>query len=100
AELSAPASSIKAAVQAFENPDVGQSKVANASALGKKVKTKAPPPDKTTITVLNGNGIQGAAANASYLLAQRGYTAVLPPDGHAADAPVQNYFHTKIYFKP
>src|SRR5262249_30840489 len=100
AELSAPTSSIKAAVQAFENPDVGQSKVANASALGKKVKSKAPPPDKTTITVLNGNGVQGAAANASYLLAQRGYTAGLPPEGQAPDAPAQNSSHTKIYLKP
>jgi len=35
AELTAPTSSIRAAVQAFENPDVGQAKIANASALGK-----------------------------------------------------------------
>jgi LCP family protein required for cell wall assembly len=100
AELTAPTSSIRAAVQAFENPDVGQAKIANASALGTKVKTKAPPPGRTSITVLNGNGVQGAAANASYLLGQRGYKTVLPPRGQAADAPVQNYFHTKIYFTP
>jgi LCP family protein required for cell wall assembly len=98
AELSAPASAIQAAVSAFANPDVGQSKVANAAALGTKVKTRTPPPSKTTLTVLNGNGVQGAAANAAYLLEQRGYQTLLPPNSQAADAPVQNYFHTKIYF--
>jgi LCP family protein required for cell wall assembly len=100
AELTAPTSAIQEAVRQFENPDVGQSKVANASALGRKVKTKAPPPDKTTLTVLNGNGVQGAAANAAYLLHQRGYSTLLPPAGQAADAPLQNYFHTKIYYDP
>jgi LCP family protein required for cell wall assembly len=98
AELSAPDSSIKDAVRSFENPDVQEAKVANATALGNKIKTKAPPPQKTTVTVLNGNGVQGAAANASYLLRGRGYVMVVPPRGLAADAPLQNYFHTKIYF--
>jgi LCP family protein required for cell wall assembly len=97
-ELTAPDSSIKAAVSSFVNPDVGEAKVANASALGRKVKTKAPPPEETTITVLNGNGVEGAAAYASNLLHELGYKLELPPNGQSADAPVQNYFPTTIYF--
>ena len=89
---------IQQAVSQFVNPDVGVAKVANATALGTKIKTKTPPPGKTTVTVLNGNGIAGAAANASYLLGQRGYVMTLPPGGLQADAPVQNYFHSMIYY--
>jgi LCP family protein required for cell wall assembly len=101
-ELQAPASSIQSAVTSFVNPDVTVSKVANATALGKKVKLKshAPPPQKTTVTVLNGNAVAGSAANASYLLAQRGYLTVLPANGAAPNAPIQNYFHSQIYFDP
>ncbi len=93
-----PQSSIQAAFSQFVNPDVGQSKVANATALGTKIKSSTPPPDKTTITVLNGNGVPGAAASASYLLGQRGYPLILPPAGPQPNAPLQNYFHTQIYF--
>jgi hypothetical protein len=89
---------IQQAVSQFVNPDVGIAKVANATALGTKIKSKTPPPDKTSVTVLNGNGVPGAAANASYLLGQRGYVMALPPGGRQADAPAQNYFNTVIYF--
>jgi hypothetical protein len=74
------------------------SKVANATALGRKIKTKAPPPQQTTVTVLNGNNVPGAAANAGYLLAQRGYLLVLPPNGLEPNAPTSPYFHSQIYF--
>ena len=63
-ELSAPASSVQSAVSQFDNPDVQQAKVANATALGEKLKTMAPPPQQTSVTVLNGNGIPGAATSA------------------------------------
>jgi hypothetical protein len=90
---------IQAAVAAFTNPDVGVAKVANATALGQKLATKTPPPpSKTTVTVLNGNGVPGAAASASYLLGQRGYVLTLPPGGAQPNAPAQNYFHTRIYY--
>jgi LytR cell envelope-related transcriptional attenuator len=52
-----------------------------------------------TVTVLNGNGVAGAAANASYLLSQRGYQVLDPPNGLAADAPAK-VFHSKIYYDP
>jgi LCP family protein required for cell wall assembly len=92
-------SAIQAAVDRFQNPDVESSKSANAAALGIKVKQKTPPPSKVTVTVLNGNGVAAAAANASYLLAQRGYQTLQPPNGLSADAPRQE-FHSKIYYDP
>ena len=98
AELHASDSSIQDAVNQFVNPDVTVSKVANATALGKKIKTKTPPPQQTTVTVLNGNDVAGSAANAGYLLAQRGYLMVLPPNGQAPNAPTSPYFHSQIYF--
>jgi LCP family protein required for cell wall assembly len=97
-ELYASTSSIQDAVNQFVNPDVTVAKVANATALGKKVKTKTPTPQQTTVTVLNGNNVAGAAANASYLLAQRGYVAMVPPHGLEPNAPTSPYFHSQIYF--
>jgi LCP family protein required for cell wall assembly len=98
-ECSASTGDIQAAVDRFQNPDVQAPKDANASALGQKVRQAAPPPSTVTVTVLNGNGVQGAAANASYLLAQRGYMTLTPPNNLGADAPAQS-FHSKIYYDP
>jgi LCP family protein required for cell wall assembly len=89
---------LKNAVNQFQNPDVGSSKQANATALGIKIKQKTPPPSKVSVTVLNGNGVQGAAANASYLLTERGYKTQVPPNGLEANGP--NVFHSKIYYDP
>jgi LCP family protein required for cell wall assembly len=99
-EVTAPQSAIQQAVNEFENPNVSSSKAANAAALGKKVKQTAPPPSTVTLTVLNGNGAAGAAANASYLLAQDGYQTVQPPNNLEPNTPRQNYFHSKIYYDP
>jgi len=90
---------VQNAVNQFETPDVETPKAANAAALGNKVKTKTLPPSKVSLTVLNGNGVSGAAANASYMLAQRGYQTVLPPNQLQADWPT-HVFHTKIYYDP
>jgi LCP family protein required for cell wall assembly len=93
-------SNIQAALNEFTHPDVQQSKVANAAALGTKVKAKkaaAPAPDKTTVLVLNGNGVEGAAANGSYLLRRRGYVTVLPPGNLLPNAPTQA-FHTQVFY--
>jgi LCP family protein required for cell wall assembly len=97
AELEAPASSIQQAIDDFEHPDVEAPKAANAAALGRRLRTKAPPPSQTTVTVLNGNGVPGAAGNAAYQLAQRKYRIVEPPNGRQANAPARS-FHTKVYF--
>ncbi len=105
-ELQASSATIAQAVYQFTHPDVGASTAANRAALGIKParrprRTPPPPaPQKTTITVLNGNGVAGAAANASYLLAQRGYVTVLPAGNAEANAPSENYFDSQIYFDP
>ena len=100
-ETSTDPANIAAALQQFTHPNVGAAKVANAAALGTKVKRKAvpaPPRSKTSVLVLNGNGIAGAAANGAYLLRQQGYETVLPPGDVAPNAPTQGYFHTVIYY--
>ncbi len=88
---------VAAAVQQFTNPDVSSSKAANAAALGKKLKLTTPAPSSVSVTVLNGNGVAGAAGNASYLLALRGYKVILPPNNLEPNAPALS-FHTKVYF--
>ena len=85
AELSAPAENIAAAVRDFVRPDVSAPDKARDVALGIKRRSTAPRPRDVTITVLNGNGIAGSAANAAYELDQRGYEIVLPPDGNASE---------------
>jgi LCP family protein required for cell wall assembly len=95
----APEGTIKAAVEEFVRPDVEAPDRATDVALGRKPKVeKAPPAGETSVVVLNGNGVAGAAANTSYLLGQRGYW-MLTPTGRA-DAPSYDYFHTKVYFDP
>jgi LCP family protein required for cell wall assembly len=94
----ASASDIQAAVDAFQNPDVSSSKAANAAALGQKLKQTTLPPSKVTVTVLNGSGVQGAAANTSYVLGQRGYMTQTPPNGVYANGPTE--FHSVIYYDP
>jgi LCP family protein required for cell wall assembly len=102
AELSTDASNIQDAVQSFLNPDVEASTTATEVALGKKIRNtkRTLPPKQVTLAVLNGNGRAGSASNASYLLARKGYTTVLPPSNQPANAPNWNYFHSKIYYDP
>ena len=50
--------------------------------------------------VLNGNGVEGAASSASYILSQRGYRMTQPANGLRADAPSYDYFRTQVYFNP
>ena len=101
-ECQASTSSIQDAVQQFLNPDVQASTTATDAALGRKPTTRKRviPPKQVTLTVLNGNGVAGSASNASYLLAQKGYSTITPPNGTPANAPTWNYFHSKVYFDP
>jgi hypothetical protein len=62
--------------------------------------SSAPPPGRTSIVVLNGNGITGSAANASYLLSRRGYRTLPPPEGVLANAPKPWSLRTRVYFDP
>ena len=104
-ELTTDPENIRRAVQQFLHPDVESPRKATAVALGEKVKAKAPPARSTTVTVLNGNGVSGSAANAAYLLGQRGYRTVPPPPTLDANAPdptgeFYSYFRTQVYFDP
>ena len=98
AELTTDSENITNAVNAFTHPDVESSEKATAVALGEKVKNRTPLPSATTITVLNGNGVSGSASTAGYLLGQRAYQVLTPPNGLPANAPSFDYFRTKVYY--
>jgi LCP family protein required for cell wall assembly len=100
ADLTTAEENVRRAVAEFSNPDVDSPKKATAVALGEKVKQKVPPANRTSVTVLNGNGVTGSASSASYLLAQRSYQMVLPPNGVPANAPSFGFFRTVVFFDP
>ena len=100
AELSAPQSSINAAVADFANPDVTAPEKAAAQTLGQKLRRHGLRPQLVSVSVVNGNGVPGSATNAAYLLAQKGYRIVLPSLETLRNAPTYDYFHTKIFFDP
>ena len=97
-ELYASQGSIDAAVRDFVQPDVRSPEKARNVALGIKSRSAAPRPRNTSVTVLNGNGVAGSAANASYELGQRGYRIVLPATGRPQNAPSFAYFRTTVYY--
>jgi hypothetical protein len=99
-DLTTAPENVQRAAAEFTNPDVESPKKATAAALGERVKRKAPPPKETTVTVLNGNGVTGSAGSANYLLSQRTYRMVLPPDGVPANAPSFDFFRTVVFFDP
>jgi LCP family protein required for cell wall assembly len=99
-DLTTASENVQRAVREFLNPDVDSPKKATAVALGEKIKKKVPAPRDTTVTVLNGNGVSGSANEANYLLTQRSYSMVLPPNGIPANAPTFDYFRTVVYFDP
>ena len=100
ADLTTSQENIDRAVREFRSPDVESPRKATAVALGEKLKERVPPPRETSVTVLNGNGIEGSASTANYLLSQRGYRMVLPPNGLPANAPTYDFFRTQVYFDP
>jgi LCP family protein required for cell wall assembly len=96
--VTVPQECVDRAVSEFSRPDVEAPEKATAAALGRRPKTNAPKPAQTRVVVLNGNGVPGAAADASYQLAQQGYATQEPANGAAANAPTQDYLRTQIYF--
>ncbi len=100
ADLTTAPENIQRAVREFRNPDVESPKKATAVALGEKVKERTPSARETSVLVLNGNGVEGAASSATYLLSQRGYRTVVPANGLRADAPNYDYFRTQVYYDP
>ncbi|HET8606085.1 MAG TPA: LCP family protein [Gaiellaceae bacterium] len=96
-DVTATPEAIQQAVTEFQTPDVTAPAQATAVALGRKLKTKTPPPKQVPLYVLNGNGVAGSAANAAYELSQRGYPIM--SSNAEANAPTQNYFKTEVYFR-
>ncbi|HUF02242.1 MAG TPA: LCP family protein [Gaiellaceae bacterium] len=97
-DLTTDSSNISRAVDTFTHPDVESSEKATAVVLGEKLKRSAPAPRSTTITVLNGNGVAGSASTAGFLLGEREYRILTPPNGLPANAPRFDYFRTQVYF--
>ncbi|MBD0329617.1 MAG: LCP family protein [Thermoleophilia bacterium] len=89
----APASEINRAVWDFTHPKVQQVRVRGAKG------PKPPSPRNTTVLVLNGNGVQGAAATTSDALRRRGYRTTAPPPGEEANAPRMDYATSIVYFR-
>src|SRR6185369_3106798 len=52
------------------------------------------------ITVLNGNGVAGAAGEAGGGLSQQGYHILPLPPNATGNAPSFDYFHTTVYWNP
>jgi LCP family protein required for cell wall assembly len=97
-ELTTDSANIEDAVARFSNPDVEAPKVATAVALERKLKTSTPKPEDTTVTVLNGYVVEGAAAEARFLLSHRGYSTIEGVPGATGNAPWDDQFHTTVYF--
>jgi LCP family protein required for cell wall assembly len=101
-ELTAPQSDIDDAVQEFLAPDVDAADKATAVALGRKLRRKksaGPPPSRVSMVVLNGNGVNGSAANAGFLLSRKGYQWLVPANNAKADAPSWDYARSRVYYR-
>jgi LCP family protein required for cell wall assembly len=103
-ELTTSTSYIDEAVAEFVRPDVEASDKATDQVLPgrrKKRKKAAPSPKDVSLVVLNGNGQPGAAANTSFLLSQKGYRVIQPPEGFQANAPGRwaRTFRTQIFYQ-
>jgi LCP family protein required for cell wall assembly len=101
AELTTDPSNIQAAVEEFTHPDVDAPEKATAVALRRRARLgSGPTPRSVSVVALNGNGVPGAAANASYQLSRRGYRVGSPPEGYAANAPGRwnRTFRTQVFF--
>jgi hypothetical protein len=87
-------------VQEFTNPDVEAPEKAEERALGPRPGSRKVRPAQVSVSVLNGNKVQGAAAEARAQLKERGYRTIEPAEPLAANAPSQHYWHTTIYYDP
>lgn len=97
-ELTTESANVQDAVARFSNPDVEAPNVATAVALKRKLKTSTPKPSDTTVVVLNGYVVPGAAAEARYLLSQRGFATVEGAANSTGNAPWDDQFHTKVFY--
>jgi len=99
-DLTTDSSNVIRAVRTFAHPDIDSSDKATAVALGEKMKRRVPAPRDTSVTILNGNGVEGSATTAGFQLGERGYQIRTPPNGLPANAPRFDYFRTQVYYAP
>jgi hypothetical protein len=98
--LTTDPSNVEAAVDEFLHPDVQAAEKAAAVALGQRPKLKTgPPPKFVPLVVLNGNGVEGSAAEAGYALSQRGYRTLPPPNDAQANCTCR-VFRTQVFWDP
>jgi LCP family protein required for cell wall assembly len=104
ADLYTAPSNITNAVNEFLNPDVEAPEKATEVALGQRIRPRKRviPNSRISLVVLNGNGRPGAAADAGYLIAQRGYHVLAPPNNLTANEPSGrfDYQRSVVYFHP
>ena len=86
-ELPAPRPTTSRGGAEVPNPDVERRRPRTPPRSGRSSRRRRRRPSSVTVTVLNGNGVAGAAADASYLLGQRGYQTLLPPNNLRPNAP-------------
>jgi hypothetical protein len=101
AELHTDTSNIQSAVEEFQHPDIQAPEKAIDQVLPGRRRRRSktgPSPRNVSIVVLNGNGVAGSAANTGYLLSQKGYRVIGPPQGYQANAPGARRFRTLILF--
>jgi LCP family protein required for cell wall assembly len=97
-QLTADPAAIQKVVDQFMNPDPEAGDKAAAAATGQRVRSRTrrgPPAAQVNVQVLNGNGVAGAADDATYQLAQRGY-----PTANGGNADRLDYFKTEITWNP
>jgi LCP family protein required for cell wall assembly len=92
---------LQRALAEFVSPDVEAPEKAASVVLGRRIGSrKTLRPRDITVTVLNGNAVEGSAATAREALDERGFDTLLPPNDLPANAPRDNYFRTTIYWDP
>jgi len=102
-DLVASPTTIANAVDQFTNPDLSvDSRVAaqNKISGAKAPVDPTPPPERTTVLVLNAGDTEGLAGDTSSGLSQRGYKVVQPAGGAAANYPGKRLWHTIVYYDP
>jgi hypothetical protein len=94
-------------VNEFQHPDVKAAENTGSVVLHKRIgaKSNAPKPWRTTVSVMNANGIAGSAGLAVDGLDRLGYKILYPPNEIPADAPQgtcprQYCFKTQIFWNP
>lgn len=97
-DITTDPANIDAAIRDFANPDIEASRDATSVLRGRKL--RVPRPEETGVIVLNGNQIEGSAAQATEALRQRGYRIVLPRANQTGNAPGFGYHETAVYYNP